>query len=94
MNFVWTSNGLRIGKDSADRKVRKDSTVVFKALKCLNAGDYRRPWRRVYPDRIGLTSCRVGIRNMLTGDIYWHERYAIESASEAFNDGSLFLLKG
>jgi hypothetical protein len=93
MNFLWTHTGLSIGRDHADAKIRKGSTVIYRALKALNCGMVRGDWVRFYPHRHGLTDCRLGIRNRLTGEVYWHERYQIEDAAEAWNAGNLFLLK-
>lgn len=93
MNFVFMNHGLRIGKDTGDKRAKTESIVIFRALAALNAGDYSRPWRRFYPCRHGLTESRIGIRNHKTGVIYWHERYAIEKANEAYNGGELYLSK-
>jgi hypothetical protein len=94
MNFLFTANGLRVGRDRTDKRIRKESTVVFRILSEMNRGALRRVWVRCWPDRIGLTSCRVGIKNRKTGDIYWHGNYAVEDAAQAWwNDGQLFLNK-
>ena len=93
MNVIFTHTGMSIGRDATDKPIRKESTVIFQALKMLNNGDFRRPWVRFYPDRHGLTASRIGVRNRKTGEIYWHGNYAIESASEAWNQGKLFLNK-
>jgi len=94
MNFLYTDSGLRVGRDSDDKPARKESTVIFRALKALNAGETRGHWSRFYPDRHGLTSCRIGVRNRTRGLVYWHGNYQIEAAHEAFNAGGLFLNKG
>jgi hypothetical protein len=93
MNFVFTNSGLSVGRDNGDKPCRKESTVIFRILAELNRGDYRRLWVRCWPDRHGLTSCRIGIRNRKTNKIYWHGNYAVEDAAEAWNKGQLFLNK-
>ena len=82
-----------MGRDSDDKPIRKESKVIFRVLQALNAGETRGRWARFYPDRHGLTSSRIGVRNRKQGVIYWHGNYQIESASEAFNAGGLFLNK-
>jgi hypothetical protein len=93
MNILFLENGLRIGKDANDKKIYKGSTVIFHALKALNNGQNRRDWTRFYPHRHGLTDSRIGVCNKRKKLYYWHERYQIESAHEAYNEGELYLLK-
>ncbi len=93
MNYIFTNNGLRIGRDKDDKPVRKESTVVFRVLQALNAGETKGRWSRFYPYRHGLTSCKIGVRNKTRGIIYWHGNYAVEDAAEALNGGQLFLNK-
>ena len=94
MNFLFTSNGLSIGRDNGDKPIRKESTVIYRALLDLNAGNHtRHRWARCYPYRHGLTGCRIGMRHTKTGEIYWHGNYQIEAAHEAWNAGGLFLNK-
>lgn len=91
MNFIFASNGVSIGRDAKDKRIPKESTLVHRALAALNHGDFRRPWVRCWPDRHGLTSCRTGFRNRLTGLIYWHGNYQIEDAAQEFNNkGGVF----
>ncbi len=92
MNLLWLNNGLRIGRDG-DKPIRKESTVIFRLLKVLNADETRGRWARFYPDRHGLTSCKIGVRNRKRGLVYWHGNYQIEMAHKAFNEGGLFLNK-
>ncbi len=95
MNFAFMAGGLRIGRDASDKPIRKETTVIFRALLALNGGMRYGlgDWARYYPHRHGLTDSRIGVRNKRTGEVYWHERYQIEDAAQAFNAGELFLLK-
>ncbi len=93
MNIVWTHTGVSIGRDTADGKAYKESTVIFRFLQMMNSGDHGKVWRRFYPNRHGLTDCRTGVRNRITGEAYWHGNYQIENAAEAWNSGNLFLNK-
>jgi hypothetical protein len=93
MNYIFTENGLRIGRDSGDKAIRKESTVIFRVLKALNACETRGRWARFYPDRHGLTASKIGVQNRKRGIVYWHGNYAVEDAAEAWNGGQLFLNK-
>lgn len=93
MNLVIGLNGVRIGRDSSDKAISKESTVTHNLRKLLNASGGPGCWVRFYPDRHGLTSCRQGVRNTKTGVIYWHERYQIEAAHKAFNAGEVYYLR-
>lgn len=93
MNFAFTDTHLRIGRDATDKRVPKESTVVFRILEALNSGETKRIWVRFFPYRHGLTCSKIGIRNTKTGEVYWHGNYAIEAAHKAFNDGELILNK-
>jgi hypothetical protein len=91
MNFVFTQNGIRIGRDSTDKKCRTETEVIYRVTKNIpNA-------HRFNPSRYGLTSSKIGfyigfsIRK--SKELYWHGDYAIELAHDAFNNGSLFLNK-
>ena len=83
-----------MGRDATDKKVYKESTVTGMLLNALNNTAGIGVWHRFYPDRHGLTACKQGVRNSRTGEIYWHERYQIESAHEAFNAGNVYYMKG
>lgn len=93
MNFIFSKNSVSVGRDITDKKIYKESTVTYKIIKALNERDGIGVWKRFYPDRYGLTSCRQGFRNSRTGEYYWHERYQIESACEAFNNGGVTYFK-
>ena len=93
MNIIFTTNGMSVGRDVADKPIYKESTVIHKLRQMLNQTDGIGTWKRFRPDRHGLTSSKIGIRNSKTGVIYWHERYQIECAAKAWRDGNLFLLK-
>jgi hypothetical protein len=95
MNFIFTEYGVSIRRDASDKRIPKESTLVHRALAELNRGDFRRPWVRCWPDRHGLTSCRTGFRNRLSGVIYWHGDYQVEDAAQVFNErGGVFFHAG
>jgi hypothetical protein len=88
MNFVFGVNGLSIGRDITDKPVRKESAVIGRALRALGSD-----WTRYYPNRHGLTDCRIGLRNRRSGEVYWHGNYQVEDAVAAWNKGGLWLNK-
>lgn len=91
MNFVFTSNGVSIGRDAVDKPCRTDTEVVYRV--CKNVPNAH----RFNPSRYGLTSSRIGfyigVSIRSSKQVYWHGNYAVESARDAFNGGSLFLNK-
>ena len=48
---------------------------------------------RFYPDKHGLTACRLGLIDRKANIILWHERYAIENAATEFNRGRVFFMR-
>lgn len=85
-------NGCSLYRDTTDKRIPKESTVVYHMKRLLNEQGYN--FVRMYPDRHGLTSCRLGLVDWKRGIGLWHERYAIESANGAFNqDGEVFFLR-
>ena len=91
MNFVFTSSGIRIGRDATDKRARTETEVIYRAVKSIpNA-------HRFNPSRYGLTDSRLGfyigstIRH--SKELYWHANYMVENARDAFNSGALFLHK-
>jgi hypothetical protein len=93
MKVTLTLNGCTLTREPGDARIGKDSTVVFHMRNLLNAqangADTKSyntgPWRRIYPDRYGLTACKLGLANKGNKIFLWHERYAIEGAAEEFN---------
>lgn len=95
MRIETSSNGITLIREDGDKRIPKESTVAFHIRNLLNGSPYSgKEWVRIYPDRYGLTACKIGVANHKEGIIYWHERYAIELAHEEFNKhGRVFLLK-
>lgn len=93
MNFVFTDNGLRIGRDSAEPHARRESEIFTRAARALGAFDAH----TFNPSRYGMTDCRRGLYfgNSIrrAREVYWHANYMVEDARTAWNDGSLFLHK-
>ena len=90
MNFVFTDNGLRIGRDSADPRARRESEVFTRAARALGAFDAH----TFNPSRYGMTACRhglyLGASIRRAREVYWHANYMVEDAREEWNSGSLF----
>lgn len=70
-------------KEASDKRIPKESTVVFHMRNMLNAQGHH--FVRINPSRYGLNSCKVGLADHKQGIYLWHERYAVEFAHEAFN---------
>jgi hypothetical protein len=74
-------------RESRDKRVCHESTVVARMRDTLNAQGYH--FRRMYPDRHGLTSCKLGLWDKKAGIVLWHERYQIENAATELNRGKV-----
>lgn len=83
MRVELNSNGCTLYREPGDKRISKESTVVFHMRNLLRAKGLG--FRRIYPYRYGLTSCKLGLANQGFETILWHERYAIEDAAEEFN---------
>ena len=92
MNFTILDGGVRLGRDKGDKALSHESTVTHHIRRMLNADGLGR-WVRFYPDRVGLTACRQGVRNKKTGEMYWHANYQIEEAHKEFNEGAVYYHK-
>lgn len=88
MKAELTESGCTLRRESGDARIYHESTVVSRMREALNAQGYR--FRRIYPDRCGLTACRLGLRDAQRKIILWHERYAIEDARQEFNHGEVW----
>ena len=74
-------------REPGDKAISKESTVCFHMRRLLNLEGW--DFRRIDPRRYGLTDCRVGARDRKRKVYLWHERYAVEQAHVAFNQGSV-----
>jgi hypothetical protein len=91
MKATLTQNGCTLTREPGDKRIGKESTVVFHMRNLLNAQGLG--FRRIYPERYGLNSCKLGLANKGFKTILWHERYAIELAHEEFNKhGEVFFM--
>lgn len=94
MYHIIGKGGIEIGRDvPEDCMVNSEKQALSMVVRLLNFRKPSRPWRKFDPSKHGLTDSKIGVRNVKTGEVYWHERYQIESADEAFNAGKLFLLR-
>ena len=91
MKIIESANGIELVREPGDKRIAKESTVVFHLRRILMQRD-RKAWRRINPSRIGLTGCRLGVAEgaRWNGRLFWHERYQIEDAARAFNAGSVY----
>ena len=91
MHIETSVNGITLHRDAGDKALSHEHDVTHHLRRLLNERDGG-GWTRFWPDCHGLTSCRQGVRNIKTELWYWHERYQIEAAHKAFNEGSVFYL--
>ena len=99
MKIETSGNGITLIREPGDKRIAHESTVTHHMRRLLNERDgttnYSSDgWRRFYPDKYGLTSCKQGVHNAKTHEAYWHERYAIENAAQEFNKtGKVWYMK-
>ena len=68
MKIEASKNGCTFIRESGDKRISHESTIVHHMRRLLNERDSRQTddhkagtWRRFYPDKVGLTSCRLGL---------------------------------
>lgn len=89
MRIKIGNEGIHLIREAGDAALSHESAVTHHMRRLLNAMGIRK-WKRIYPDRLGLTGCKQGV---CTADksgyavVFWHERYAVEEAHKAFNAG-------
>lgn len=98
MKIEANKSGCTLIREPGDKRISHESTVVHHMRRLLNARDGRRTddrkagtWRRFYPYKVGLTSCRLGLWNGREGAeaiVYWHERYTVQNAATEFNENN------
>jgi len=88
MKATLTENGCTLTRQPGDNRIAHESTVGYHMKKLLNAQGYK--FVRMYPDKHGLTGCKLGLIDRKAKIALWHERYAIENAATEFNHGSVF----
>lgn len=81
--------GIVLVREDGDKALSKESNVTGNILRLLNIRD-NGGWKRCDPSTIGLTACKQGVINVKDNHVYWHDRYALEDAHKAFNQGSVF----
>lgn len=92
MKIKLTKSGCSLIREPGDKRIPKESTVVFHMRNLLNAQGHH--FVRINPSRYGLTSCKIGLADWKAKIILWHERYAIELAHEEFNKaGEVWLMR-
>ena len=89
MKIKIEHSGVTLIREPGDKALSHESTVTHNIRRLLNNRSYG--WTRCYPDRLGLTSSRQGVRRGTV--IYWHANYSIEAAHKAFNAGGVFYNK-
>lgn len=89
MRVTLGIGGATLHREPGDKRIGKESTVVFHMRNLLNAQAHK--FTRYYPYRENMTASRLALRDRKAGVILWHERYAVENAADAFNkNGSVF----
>lgn len=88
MRIELTSTGCTLYREPGDKALSHESTAGYHMRRLLNAAGYR--FTRMNPSRHGLTACTVGMQDRRANIVLWHERYAIEAAHKAFNEGYVF----
>lgn len=88
MKANLTGYGCTLIRESEDKRIAKESTVGYHMRKLLNSQGYS--FVRLNPSKHGLTSCTVGMFDRKNGILLWHERYQVEDAAQAFNQGNVF----
>lgn len=88
MKAKLTDNGCTLTREAGDKRISHENTVGYKMKQLLNAQGYN--FVRMYPEKHGLTSCRLGLVDHKAKIALWHERYAIENAATEFNRGKVF----
>lgn len=87
MRIELANSYCTLYREPSDARISHESTAGYKMKRLLNAQGYH--FTRMYPDKHGLTACRVGLWDRKANIILWHERYAIENAATEFNRGSV-----
>jgi hypothetical protein len=88
MKATLTQSGCTLKREPGDKRIGRESTVVFHMRNALNAQGYK--FVRMYPDRHGLTSCKLGLWDRKRKIMLWHERYQVENAATEFNHGEVW----
>ena len=74
-------------REPGDSRIAHESTTAYRLKLLLNAQGHH--FTRMNPSRYGLTDCRVGLWDRKAGVMLWHERYQVEDAARAFNEGKV-----
>lgn len=91
MKAKLTLSGCTLIREPGDKRISHESTVGYHMKRQLNAQGYH--FVRMYPDKHGLTACRLGLIDHKARIALWHERYAIEDAAQEFNRGKVWLMR-
>ena len=76
-------------RDTSDPTIQSEDEVTRTLLRLLNEWEGS-GWSLIKPSDHGLTSCTQGVYNAGRKVVYWHERYQIELATEAYNNGAIW----
>jgi hypothetical protein len=91
MRVNLTEFGCGLYREPGDKRISHESTVGYHMKRLLNAQGYH--FVRFYPDRHGLTSCRLGLIDRKANIILWHESYQVENAAAMFNAGHVTFMR-
>ena len=87
MRIELTKSYCTLQREKGDKAISHESTAAYHMKCLLNAQGHR--FVRMNPSKHGLTGCTTGLIDRKADVGLWHERYAIESAHIAFNQGSV-----
>lgn len=82
-----TASYCKLTRRAGDARISHESTVGYRMKLALNAAGFR--FVRMNPSRHGLTACTLGLIDHKRGIVLWHERYAVEDAAKAYNNGEV-----
>lgn len=91
MKIELTKSYCCLKREKGDKRIAHESTVGYKMKLLLNSQGYH--FVRMNPSKHGLTACTLGLIDHKAGIILWHERYAIENAATAFNQGDVCFMR-
>lgn len=91
MKVNLTQTGCTLIREPGDKRISHESTVGYHMKQLLNRDGFN--FVRMYPDKHGLTSCKLGLIDHKRKIALWHERYQIEDAAKEFNSGRVFLMR-
>lgn len=88
MRVELDAAGCKLIREPGDKRFYDESGAAFHMKRLLNQQGYH--FKRLYPYKHGLTSCKLGLYAKKANIILWHTRYAIEDAAKEFGLGGVW----